>query len=72
MAEQTEWKAGDSLTTPEAAAELGVSEAWISQLCREGRIAGAYRRGRFWFIPYESLAEIEYKEGGRPPKQKSG
>ena len=38
---KTEWKAGDLLTTPEAAAELDVSEAWISQLCRDGRIEGA-------------------------------
>jgi hypothetical protein len=72
MDETKEWKAGDQLITPEAALELGVSEAWISQLCREGRIEGAVKRGRFWLIPYESLQKIEYREGGRPPKSKSG
>lgn len=72
MAEnQSQWKAGDLLTTPEAAAELDVSEAWISQLCRDGRITGAVKRGRFWFIPYESLGEIEPRDMGRPPKKKN-
>ena len=38
-------------TTKEAAAELGVSESRIRQLCIAGRIVGAYKQGRDWVMP---------------------
>lgn len=63
-----EWKSGDLLTTPEVAAMLDVSPAWVSELCRQGRVPGAIQRGRFWFIPFESVNNIEAVKMGRPPK----
>ena len=35
----------------EAAAELGISDARVRQLCLSGLIVGAERRGRDWMIP---------------------
>jgi len=39
------------LSTKEIAAQWGVSEAWVSMLCRQGRIVGAEKKGRSWAIP---------------------
>lgn len=45
-----------SLTTPEAARELGVTEQRIRQLAAAGELKGE-KRGRDWFIDAESVEE---------------
>jgi excisionase family DNA binding protein len=39
------------LSIQEAAAALGVSEQWLRQLARLGRVRGARKVGRDWVIP---------------------
>jgi len=46
---------GDVLT-PQAAGELlGVSERHIRRLCKKGVMKGAYKAGRSWLIPMDSV-----------------
>lgn len=40
-----------TITTAEAAAQLGVTPLRVQQLCRERRIKGARLVGRTWQIP---------------------
>lgn len=42
------------LSTREIAKKWGVSEAWVSTLCKQGRISGAEKSGRSWIIPEEA------------------
>lgn len=53
----------DDLTTKEAALVLRIAFPTIHKWLREGRIPGAYKKGRDWFIPRGSLQKIE-----RPPR----
>ena len=42
---------GDTMTVKEAAILWGITERRVTVLCKEGRIKGAYKRGRRWVIP---------------------
>lgn len=57
----------DAITTPEAAAELGVSVERVSQLVRAGRLR-ARRAGRVWLIDRASLRTFRRLPAGRPKK----
>ncbi len=50
------WKMAKTLTTTEAARELGVSNARIRQLAAVGLLRGE-KRGRDWFFDAESVEE---------------
>ncbi len=39
------------LTTSEAAAKWNLSRRRVTVLCTEGRIEGAFQKGRVWLIP---------------------
>lgn len=39
------------LSTKEIARKWGVSDTWVSILCKQGRIAGVVRQGNRWMIP---------------------
>ena len=39
------------MTIKEAAAAWGITERRVNELCKTGRISGAYKKGRQWFIP---------------------
>ena len=39
------------MTIKEAAAAWGITERRVNELCKTGRISGAYKEGRQWFIP---------------------
>jgi len=49
----------DFLTTKEAAARLGVSDARIRQLLLEGRIFGFKVGETAWLVPLKELASVE-------------
>ena len=39
------------MTIKEAAAAWGITERRVNEFCKAGRIPGAYKKGRQWFIP---------------------
>jgi len=53
------WEGGSSmegyLTAKQAAEKAGVSDAWIRELCGQGRFPGAIQPGRDWFIPTSDI-----------------
>ena len=55
------------MTTKEAAALWGVSETWVTILCKHNRIPGAAKNGGRWYIPDDSQkpddARITRKKG---------
>ncbi|WP_026506426.1 AAA family ATPase [Butyrivibrio sp. MC2013] len=42
-------------TVKEKAKEWGISERTVVNLCNKGKISGAYKKGRMWIIPDDSL-----------------
>jgi hypothetical protein len=59
------------VTTIEKSAEWGISERRIRQLCRQGRIPGAYRgddQNGSWWIP-AGASKPEEQKPGRKAKQ---
>lgn len=42
------------LTTKEIALKWGVSAAWVTVLCKKGRIEGVIRKGNRWYIPEDA------------------
>ena len=52
--------------TAEAAGQLGVTPRRVAGLCSEGKIAGAFRKGRQWKIPAESLQQFMTRSGKQP------
>ncbi len=54
-------------TAAEAAAKLGVTEQRVRQMCKEGELPGAEKKGGRWTIPGRSVRE---RLAIRPPKPK--
>ena len=54
----------NNITTKEAAARWGLSERRVNELCKTGRIVGAYKDGRSWAIPADAQKPIDsrYKD----------
>ena len=54
----------NNITTKEAAARWGLSERRVNELCKTGRIVGAYKNGRCWAIPADAQKPIDsrYKD----------
>ena len=50
------------MTIREAAAHWGITERRVNELCKDGRIPGAYKEGKQWFIP----------DGSQKPADKRG
>ena len=42
------------MTIKEAAAVWGITERRVNELCKGGRISGAYKEGKQWFIPNDA------------------
>lgn len=64
---------GDTMTVKEAAILWGITERRVTVLCKEGRIKGAYKRGRRWVIPAntERPADNRIKTGAYRKTKKS-
>ena len=58
------------LSTPEAAAELGITVARVQQLIWDGRLP-AQKIGRDYVINADDLKLVSNRPTGRPPKAKS-
>jgi excisionase family DNA binding protein len=59
----------ETLTTPEAAAELGVSVRRVEALIKAGRLR-ARKAGRYWLIRRADLDPVRVRvRTGRPPKE---
>ena len=52
------------VTVKELADRWGVSEAWVTRLCKHGRIPGATKNGKCWYIP----ADAQKPADGRKEK----
>jgi excisionase family DNA binding protein len=57
----------DVLTTPEAAAELGIGVRRVEALIACGRLP-ARKAGRYWLICRADLASVRSRPPGRPAK----
>ena len=55
------------MTIKEAAAAWGITERRVNALCKAGRISGAYKEGRQWFIPDSTQKPVD-KRGHRSVK----
>lgn len=58
--------AGNFLTVPQLALELHFNQAYISRLCKDGRIKAVKPVGGQWRIPSSETARLQ-KEGIPPP-----
>ena len=58
------------LTTPEAAARLGVTVTRVQQMIAAGRLP-AQKMGRDYFIKEDDLKLVANRKPGRPPKAKT-
>jgi hypothetical protein len=53
-------------STAQAAAQWSVSQIWVRVLCRKGRIKGAIKVGRDWFVPNSAKYPQLFKRGPKP------
>ena len=58
----------DSLTTAEAATELGVGADRIRKMIASGRLATNGKHGREWKIPRAGLEAVRDRKSGNPHK----
>ena len=61
--DEVQWRCS-SMTIKEAAAAWGITERRVNALCKAGRISGAYKEGRQWFIPDSTQKPMD-KRGHR-------
>ena len=47
------------MTIKEAAAVWQITERRVNKLCKTGRIAGAMKKGKCWFIPDDAQKPID-------------
>lgn len=59
----------DFVSAKEAAVKIGVTERWIQQLCKDGRVEGAMQFGAqgIWLVPKKW---VEEKTSGEPIAEK--
>jgi excisionase family DNA binding protein len=50
------------MTTTEAARVLRCSAANVRKMCRRGRLPGAVRVGRDWFVPRSAIEQAKERE----------
>lgn len=60
-----------TITVKEAADIWGLSERRVAILCKEGRVSGARKEGRFWVIPENAEKPADNRISGRSNKKKS-
>lgn len=49
----------DIMTIKEAAVLWNISERRISELCKQGRIEGVWKKGRSWVIPLDAQKPVD-------------
>lgn len=52
------------ISAKEAASQIGVTERWIQQLCKDGKVEGAQRFGTqgIWLVPLKWVKDKALKE----------
>lgn len=63
---------GEFMTIKQAAELWGISEQRMNTYCKDGRISGAYQKGRRWYIPIEAKKPEDKRKRKRkssPPAQ---
>lgn len=53
------------ISTKEASGKWGISDRRIRVLCKEGRIEGALKVGRNWFIPLDAVKPVDARAGNK-------
>lgn len=53
-------------TVSEAAAEMGITSRRLQQMCKNGEIAGALKKGRAWMIPFGENEELSISSERKP------
>ena len=54
------------ITIKEAAGIWNVSATWVSVLCNEGRIIGAFKQGKKWWIPINTQKPLDRRKKNNP------
>ena len=64
----------DSISVKEAALRWGLTDRRVADMCKSGKIKGAYKQGRRWFIPAnaERPADSRVKSGAYRRKEATG
>ena len=57
------------MTIQEVAAIWGITERRVNELCKAGRIPGAYKNGKRWFIPSDARKPLDKRERHNPAAQ---
>lgn len=55
------------ITCQQAAAQWGISPRRVQVLCDQGRVTGARRVGRMWFIPADAQKPLDARQPGAAP-----
>jgi excisionase family DNA binding protein len=56
------------MTTTQAAAVIGTTQATVRVWCNEDRFKGAIKAGRDWLIPKDEVKTFKPRPRGRPRK----
>ena len=64
----------DTISVKEAALRWGLTDRRVADMCKSGKIKGAYKQGRSWFIPAdaERPADSRVKSGAYRRKEATG
>ena len=49
----------DYIAVPEAAKKWNIKERKVTALCRDGRIAGAHKIGKCWYVPDDAPKPLD-------------
>ena len=63
---------GKFMTTKEASEKWDISERRINVLCKDGRIPGAYKENKRWFIPANAVKPVDKRRKREPGVAFSG
>ena len=59
------------MTIKEAASAWGITERRVNELCKAGRIPGAYKNGKQWFIPNDAQKPADQRSRRNPVSSSS-
>ncbi len=60
-----------TMSAKEAATLWGISDRLVTRLCKDGRIAGAVKKGRFWVLPADAKKPTDNRTAEAVTKKKA-